>query len=300
MRGCRRCLERIQTLHQAIYGIAVRADSGVATVYTTTEDTKDSPAADDPYPRHPINVQVFHRTPAPVALRPSWPAATVATLSRTATNPRFKPWLKAAVVAAALLPLALLFLRTSGTSGITLAQVFEAFGTAENVHVSWFYPPTGELLQETWISRARDMVLVKRGQERAFYDLGARKRYVYSTPEATADVAGLSDLEYGNARRLMDTSLGFTLRDVPGDATWTRMDDELAEGAEVYELAYTVRDQSGKTALRKANITINLLTRLPEEILESWRLRGEDDWNFNSRRVFEYPAEGEMRAVLGE
>ena len=143
-------------------------------------------------------------------------------------------------------------------------------------------------------------MLVTQGQELALYDLGAKRKHVYSNPQATADVAELSDLEYGNTRRLMDTSLGFTLRDVPADATWTRMEGSLAEGVEVYELAYTAQDQSGKTALRKLSITIDLLTRLPQEILEFTRLRSEDGWACELRRVLEYPDENEMGAVLGE
>ncbi len=299
VRTCRRCLEAVQALHRAVYSIADRGNSGVITVYTTTEEEKETPAAEDPYPMYPIHVQVIDGR-STLATRPSWPAATVAALSHTATNPRLKPWLKAAVILFAAIPLTLLFLHTRTSSGISLGQMFKAFGRAENVRVSWFYPPTGELLQEVWISRARDIVLVIEGQERAFYDLGAKKKYVYSTPETAADIAELSDRQYTNARRLMDGSLGFTLRDVPADATWTRVDDGLAEGAEVYELAYTQQDPSGTVVLLKWTIIVDPLTRLPEEVLAFHRLPADDEWNTESGGVFEYPTESEITAVLGE
>ncbi len=298
--GCRRCLEAVQALHRAVYSIADRGNSDVITVYTTAEEDKENPAADDPYPMYPIHVQVIHARSAPALARPSWPATTVAALSHTATNPRLKPWLKAAVILFAAVPLTLLFLHTRTSSGITLAQVFKAFGRAENVHMSRFYLPTGELLQEVWISRARDIVLVIEGQEGAFYDLGVNKRYVYSAPEATADIAELSDRQYANARRLMEGLLGFTLKDVPADATWTRMADSLAEGAEAYELAYTQQDPSGTVVFFKWTIIIDPLTRLPQEIQAFHGLPADDEWNAESRRVFEYPTESEIAAVLGE
>jgi len=300
VRACPPCLEAVQALHRAVYSVADRGNSGVVTVYTTAEEDKETPAADDPYPMYPIHVQVIDGRSAPAVTRPSWPAATVAALSHTATNPRLKPWLKAAVILFTAIPLTLLFLHTRTSSGITLAEVFKAFGRAENVHISRFYPPTGELLQEMWISRVRDIVLVATGQEGALYDLGAKKRYVYSPAETTAAIVELSDLEYANTRRLMDGSLGFTLGDVPADATWTRVDDSLAEGAEVYELAYTQQDHSGTAVFLKWTIIIDPLTRLPQEVQALHRLPADDGWNFDSRGVFEYPTESEIAAVLGE
>jgi hypothetical protein len=300
VRTCRFCMDKIQTLHRLAYGIADRPESGVATVYTTVEGVKGAPAPDDPYPNHPITVEVIHREAQPAATRRRRPAA-FAGLNPTAFHPRMKSLLlKAAVVALAALPLALLFLNTPSASGITLSQVFKAFGSAENVHVARFYPPTGELLQEVWVSRARDVLVVREGPERTVYDLGTKEKHVYAALEATAEITELSESEYASTRRLIEGCLGFALGDVPADATWTRMDDSIAEGAEVYELTYTVQDPSGRAGLRRQEITIDPLTRLPQEIRVFNRLPAEDEWNCESRRVFEYPTESEITPAVGE
>lgn len=117
VRACRRCLEVVQALHRAVCSVADRGNSGVITVYTTAEEDKETPATDDPYPMYPIHVQVIDGRSAPAVSRPSWSAATVAALSHTATNPRLKPWLKAAVILFAAIPLTLLFLHTRTSSG---------------------------------------------------------------------------------------------------------------------------------------------------------------------------------------
>lgn len=209
--------------------------------------------------------------------------------------------LKTAVAAAAVILLAILFRGTaSSTAGITLAQVFQAFGRAENVHISRFYPATRQVTQEVWISRSLNVVLTKTGQKYVLYDLAAKKEYARQTPNGTVETTELTDLACASTHRLMAASLGFTPGDVPSNATWTRVDEHGGEGLETYELTYSERISSGATASRRFRIMIDPVTELPGETQRFVRLPAEENWRHLEAARFQYLTENEMTTVLEE
>jgi len=294
VRTCRSCLQRIQELDETIYGIAERTDSGVATVYSTAKDAQEIDGSfADPYPGYPIHVQVIRGAPERVAA----PTGVKAILTRTTCNPQVRFLLKTAAIAA-VIPLVFLLFKTTVTSGITLAQVVKAFEKAENIHVSYSDPVTGQLIQEFWISRPANLILAAAGQERTLYDLGAKKADIYRSPGASADTRELFDLAYAKARRLMDSCLGFTLDDIPRGATWTRVDAGVAENSETYELAYSVQAPSGDISFYRWRIAVDRSTSLPKELQGFLRASGEDEWSHMSRTQCQYPAEDEMATIV--
>jgi hypothetical protein len=314
--ACRACLARIQSLDETIYGIAERTNSGIATVYSTREhDAQPAPQSDsqtceaeevvepfsEPYPEYPIRVQVVHGEPEQATV-PAWsPAEAKAALRHARCNPQVRVLLKTAVAAAAVILLTVLFRSTgSSTSGITLAQVFKAFGRAENVRISKFYPPTGQLTQDLWISRTLNLVVATTGQKSVLYDLAARKEYACQTADGTVETTELTDLTCASTHRLMATSLGFTPSDVPSNATWTRVGDKTAEGLEVYELVYSEQTPSGVIAFRKLTIVIDPATKLPRELQRFRRVSAQDQWNHQETTTVRYPTENEIEAVLEE
>ncbi len=286
---CPACLKRIQELDEIIYGIAERTDSGVATVYRTAEDNappqsiipmdnggasenhladmKAGPVAGplaNIYREYPIRVQVLHGQPQS--------GVAVAAWKRTTCDPRVRFLLKTAVAAAAMIPLAFLFLNTSPASGITLAQVFKAFGQAQSVYVIKSYPNTGQITQELWVSRTANRVLMRRGQE-----------------------GELQSVEVGRA---IDACLGFTPHELPPSAKWTFIGDNVAEGSEVYELSYTEPGPIGEVLLRRLEITIDPITRVPREVRVFRKARAEKDWHYLTRIECHYLTEDEMAAVI--
>ena len=246
-------------------------------------------------------MQVMHGEPEQVAVPARSPAEVQAALRRATCNPQVRLLLKTAVAAAAVILLTVLFRSTaSSTAGITLAQVFNAFGRAENIRVSRFYPATGQLTQDFWISRTLDFVLTTTGQKSVLYDLAARKEYARQTSDGTVETAELTDLACASTHRLMATSLGFTPGDVPSNATWTRVGDKSAEGLETYELTYSEQAPSGATAFRKLRIGIDPATKLPREVQRFRRVSAQDQWNHQETTTVQYPTENEIEAVLEE
>jgi hypothetical protein len=308
-------LERIQELDETIYGIAERTDSGIATVYRTLEtdaqprretapgtEGTDAPETaqsySDPYSGYPIHVQVIRGRPQQAT--PGWsPAEIKAAWQRATCNPQVRFLLKAAVAAAAVIPLTLLFLNTNTASGITLAQMFKALAKADNVHVARFHPTTGQLIQESWFSRATNRVLTTEGQGRTLFDLDARKRVAHPATEGPAEITDLSETQRTNVRRSMDACLGFTLGDVPAGAEWTRVEENVAPDVEVYELTYTEQSRSGETAfLWKWRIPIDPVTRLPKEAQAFRKTPTEDEWHYLSRTELQYLLDDEMATIL--
>ncbi|MCU0917430.1 MAG: hypothetical protein MUC88_23120, partial [Planctomycetes bacterium] len=224
VRTCRSCLKRIHELDETIYGIAERTDSGVATIYSAQPPAAEIPGSfADPYPGYPIHVRVLPGVPAP-APASSWsPAGVKAALKRSTCDPRVRLILKTAVAAAAVIPLAILFFNTSTAEGVTLGQMFKAFGRAPNVRVTTFDARTQERVQDAWISRKADRILIVAGQTRILHDLKAgteSSRHDAQTPSGTTL---LNERQRARARRAMDACLGFTLHDVPADAKWARV-----------------------------------------------------------------------------
>lgn len=297
VRQCRRCMEKIQTLHRAVYAVAERPDSGVATVYTTLDQAKEGRESNAPYRDYPIDVAVSYE-PAAVALQASRPRTAAGKVSYMAFHSRLNPWLAAAVVAAALVPLTLLFVRTSPASGLTLAEVVKAFEKAPHVHFAVFHEPEDELIEESWVSRSAGLCLATEGQDRVLYDLGAKKKYRNLTRGASAEVAGLSEGEFVKMRRIVDGAF-VDLRNTPAGATWTRAPVPTTEGRDVYELAWTGQDLLGKPFFRKWAITVDPTSKLPQEVGEFSRLSAEHEWDYDQRREYQYLTDDEMAAVTG-
>jgi hypothetical protein len=298
VRQCRRCMEKIQALHRAVYAVAERADSGVATVYTTLEQAREGHEPSTRYRDYPIDVAVSYQ-PAAATVQASRPMTAAGKVRFTAFHSRLKPWLTAAVVAAALMPLALLFVHTSTAQGLTLAQVVEALAKAPHVHASVFNEPKGELIRESWISRGADLCLMTEGQDRVLYDLGAKKKY-RNLGATNAEVADMGEGESVKMRRIVEGALGFDLRTTPVGATWTRAPDPTSEGSNVYELAWTGQDLSGKPFFRKWVITVDSVSKLPQKVEAFSRLSAEHEWDYEQRREYQYLADDEMAAVMGE
>jgi hypothetical protein len=314
---CRACLRKIQELDETIYGIAERTNSGVATVYSTVEhdalpqhivpthndlsngsrveDMEAGPIAGSSiglYPDYPIRVQVIHGAPQQTA---------AAAWKSTAFDPRVRFLLKTAVAAAAMIPLALIFLNTSPASGTTLAQVVKAFGKAQNVHITQFYPNTGRVSQELWISREADVVLTVEGRERIMYDLARRKKYISQTLGSSANAMDLNEREFMSARLLMDSFLGFTSKDIPRGAQWTHIEDDAAEGVEIYELTCTEQSNSGATSSSWMwKIRIDAVTRRPAEIYRFRKVPREDQWHCLQQTKFQYITADEIATVFKE
>jgi hypothetical protein len=293
-------LKRIQELDETIYGIAERTDSGVATVYRTSDEAKGLPGSlADLYPEYPIDVQVIHGEPEPAAA-PAWsPARVKVALKRSTCNPRVRLILKTAIAAAAMIPLALLFQNTYTASGITLGQVFRALGAADNVQVTRFYPETGEVLQELRISREMKVTVVTNAAGRDIYNLRTKQKKSVTSSGAVETVE-LSEDDCARVRGWMDGILGFASVDVPIGAPWRQMSRDAAKGRAVYELTCDEQILGGGDSVYRWEVTLDAATKLPQEIREFQDTRTQEPERLLSVREFRYLSRTRMAAEIRE
>jgi hypothetical protein len=283
----RRGLETMQAMHLAIYGVAERAESGVATLYHIAEDDRSpSTRPDDPYAGYPIMVETVHHASQPAA-----PCSETAT-NGAPVNPWVRWILKAVVAAAAVIPLAVLFCHTHNSSGTVLAKAIRAFGQARNVRVVSLDPADDQVVYELWISRDLNLTGMMTARECVVYDLASGEK----EDVVSGVVTPVGDRELANVREMGDHCLGFSLAGVPSDATWERRD--AGGGREVYEFAWVRQTNRGRDIPVKYEVTIDTSTMLPASFRlfrREWPVAG---WECQSLIVFEYPTEDRMRSVM--
>jgi hypothetical protein len=299
VRTCRRCLEKVQTLHRAVYRIADRADSGVTTVFRTIEDDQRVAKPGDPYPGYPVDVQVIRSEPEIAVPAPSRARAVAASVRRIAARPTVVRWAAAAAVIALALPLALLFLHTPTASGVTLSQVLSALAEADNVHLVKTYRDTDEVIQEIWISRKSSLALVASPERRTLYDLKNRQLEVFDASGSSVVERELTQRECVRIGTWMESVLAFFSQDVSEDATWQVVDTLASQGLEVYELTWETRNQLRNLVHRKSTVVVDSGSKLPRSVT-SFRMESVGGaWEQLASGRYAYPSKEEMMFLLG-
>ncbi len=180
LRSCPRCLEKLQALHRAVYGIADRGDSNVATLYTTKPIDQEVPEdAENLYAGHPINVEVVHRTPDPLGEGSRFASGVRAALGRGFSNPVLRPLIRTAFLVAAMIPLAVVFrMSTRSASGLSIRQVNDIIAGAPAVHVTITYGNGTKPSEEVWISSAQKTFISQTSERTKAYDLQNRRKFL--------------------------------------------------------------------------------------------------------------------------
>jgi len=298
VRSCPRCLERMQQIHRTVFGIAERTDSGVISVYAVDSlgRTVREDALPVSYGAYPIDVRIERRDPATAASDVGFAGR----LAHRLGGPTVKPLARVAFLAAAMIPLAVLFVVSMpSASGLSVRQVDHALAKAETLRISMFREGNREPLQQLWISRNRGIVISEVASERKIYDLTNRR--------ATAIRPGLGTVEHTNldrsdgeaversTRRILESSL----LDAPLDAELSRQvappEPELA-GLDVYELTWDRSPDAQRAPLPgRLRIYVDPVTRLPRrQEVYSW-VPALNDWHIQTS-LYEYPTDDEIEA----
>lgn len=297
VRACPACLEKMQSLHRTLYDIAERANSDTVTVYDTKDQGKQACAnADDRYARYGIDVRVIARAgePAPGRLRP-------AAESRTARMRRIiKPFVKT-VALAALIPLALLLLvHTRSASGTGPDEIANAFAKTANVHVQLFHSSQTDPIQERWVSRRSGVFMMTDGSGYALYDMQEKTKTTADPGAGITEPALLNEREYEGARSIMEGCLGITLAGVPVDRQWRQVAQDDTGGIETYELTWSAKGGDGRAYQVKWEVVIDSQTKRPREAGLFRKYSPEGEWEYQSRRKFEYPTADKIRSAIAE
>jgi hypothetical protein len=288
------CLESMQALHETLYNIAERADSGTATVYATTEeDNQVAAGAHDRYAAHGVNVRVIQRAPEPAT-------EGRAAQQRGGVRAAVKPLVKIAA-AAAVIPLVLVLLvHTRSASGTGPEEIVDAFTTASNVHVQRLHPDREEIVWELWASREPDLLMTTANNACTLYDMDSRRKWQKNLATGTVETFPLDESECQGARSIMEGSLGLPLHGVPPDRQWEPLPHDDINDVDVYALSWTPGASNGRAYLARWVVEVDSRKKRPTRTRLYHKYSSEDGWELQSQQLLKYPTEYDIRAAVTE
>ena len=301
VRSCPRCMEKLQSLHRIIYGIAERGDSSISTIYHAQEDAEHVHKRHKDTGRYPIDVDVLHREPEPAIEPAETSSARVMTAAQVMCL-RPKPFAKIAFTGiAAMILIALVITYGPTASGVSVRDLLEPLEGAANVRITTWTPATKDPVQEMWVARGLNLLMMGTRQRYTLYEFDERrKRMVEPGAKAGAPI-DLSQREYANARALMIDCVSAVLDSVPAGVKVyprTPSSPETEEQPTVYEVAWSIPGREGSISLWRMKITIHLLKRLPQTIEFSQKRPGDDEWKVETTKTFEYLTEPAMEETI--
>lgn len=164
VRACRRCLEKVQSLHRTIYEIADRADSAVSTLYRC--DEAEEAREEGRRYRYPVTVQVEHYAPAGEGVRAS-DGAGQPRRARLTANLLVRRTALATVTAVVVA--VFLLTKAPTATGTSVADLTRAI--PPNVHIVSRRPDNRQPFHEMWRSKDLNKIALRSKGECVEYDL---------------------------------------------------------------------------------------------------------------------------------
>jgi len=304
LRACPECIERMQALHRTIYGIAERVDSGVSTVYTTGAGVEASAGgAESLYCGYPIHVAVAQRDPKPAVTRFGPIARIRAALGRAAANPQFRPAMRAAVIATAMVPLAILLLISiRPASGISVQQLSDTIKSIDNLHVVQYDGRRSRPVQESWIERGSELVVLRDARGDTLYDVRRREKVIRYPGGGRIERAALTQDELRGIEDLVDSVLGLVLNGAPSDRGLQPLAPDTAESvgqsSAVYERAWDRRFSDDLVLRYKQRAFLDPATALPGRTELRQLTPDDEQWRLIDVRTFEYLTRQEVDLTI--
>ncbi|MGA2916359.1 MAG: hypothetical protein ABSE89_10070 [Sedimentisphaerales bacterium] len=304
--SCPTCLAKTQQLHSTIFGIAERAESGIATIYHIDESAKTKIVkSDDIYAGFPIRVEV---TRCEDEIKAEQPASTInITPKQKVSAMNIRPLFKIATAAAAVILIATaLFLTIPAAKAITLESIYKAVEKVKSVYISKLVPGETGPTQEKWVSRTLNIYMTKTAKQYVLWDVASGVTKVKYLDTGAVETAQLTAEDIVGIEKKMGGSLGLTpfydISDVPEDADWSRVSDKDLEaavkGIGIYDLTWTERAYDGSTVFKKWRFFVNAKADLPQKIEIYQILPTDTEYILISLMMVEYLSDSEMLEVV--
>jgi len=260
--SCSECREMIQLLHRTVYGIAERADSSVGTVYSVkgeTQETYDDCAEDAsrdelicPGGASPVVVVSEKRSNR---------------TSRVLSHRSLRPYMKAAFLAAAMIPLTIVLHFSAPLAvGLTVHQVEgDILAKARNIHVLEYSVDPNSPSRQMWYARDRKILIDEAANSQTIYDLaaGCQKQILGSGADRSLQVTDLSDEIMARLPEFVKHHLAVSGNDCRVHATMREWGSD-ASNSIVYELNWESKPSyGGRSVSRRLRIHVDRETMLP-------------------------------------
>ena len=300
VRSCPRCMEKLQSLHRIIYGIAERGDSSVSTVYHAREDAERVREREDTG-RYPIDVDVLHREPEPAIELAGTSLSRVRAVA-LATYSQHKPSVKIASIGiAAVILIALVTTFSPTASGTSVRDLLGPLEHATNVRITTWRPGIIDPLQETWVARGLNLLMMGTRQRYTLYEFDDYRKWRTHPGGEPNGPINLSEQEYRNAKAILIDCVSAVLDNVPAGAKVhprTPASPETEGQPTVYEVTWAIADHKGVTNHWQVRVRIHLQKRLPQMIEFSQKRPADREWEIKTTKTFEYLTEAAMEEAI--
>ncbi|MFA5291934.1 MAG: hypothetical protein WC496_02755 [Phycisphaerae bacterium] len=305
---CPICLNKMQQLHNTIFGIAERAESDIVTIYHIEEPTKTKAISnpEDIYAGFPIKVEIVGHENEIIAEQ-SDAMTNIATKQKVSVK-KLKPFVKIGFTAAAVILIATaLFLNISTAKAATLKGIYKAIEKIKNVHILSFIPDKKEPVREQWVSRTLNVNLIKTDSESVLWDISDKIKKIKSLNSNSVETIELTTEMINGTQNTINDSLGLmpfhSISDIPNDAQWNRVNDiilKISDKIEVYDLIWIEKAYEGYFVSKKWRFFIDSETSLPQKIEFYQKSDTDNEYNLRYTRAVEYLNESEMQKVIKE
>ena len=308
--NCTKCLGKMQILHNAIYGILGRQESGISTCVNMDVSFQGIEIGDnmDAYADWPFEVQVndqpdknekinankINITTSPNTAHTSWKI----NLKRFA-----KPIAAAAVIVLAIS----IFFNASVAEAIDLDQVYKALRKTINIHMTTYTHGTTELVNERWIARELNLMVAKSSTEWVLWDVGEKSMRSKDVSQQTVKTTAIQKDALTKIKQIIAMPVGLSPFDntqkIPRTAEWHKSpylpDSILDEGIATYDLTWASISSHGVSVYNKLRCYIESDTKLPKKI-EVWQKLTDKKYKLINTLEFDYPTENNIQSVIKE
>ncbi|MHC4693575.1 MAG: hypothetical protein ACYS67_12605 [Planctomycetota bacterium] len=302
--NCPRCLDRMQKLHDTVYNVFERHESGIVTRFNICESGRESTVdgSDGPYKDWPIEVQVFDnseetRTVETGALEDVTASPEPETKRKLSS---LRPFVKPAMAAAAVILIALLF-NIPAARAVNLSQISKALKKVKNVYFATSDTTDDAVpAQEIWISQALNLKLFKTGAEYFLWDIKAGSKIKRDSNTGSITTTPLDTNVSLNVKEIIRSLLPLNnMYEVPKGAQWLQVDEKdivnPIAGTQAYDLIWTDKHLLG--AVRKWRGYIDIETKRPKRI-EWWIKLGQEQEYCESVTEISYPTTDDIKDVI--
>jgi hypothetical protein len=254
------------------------------------------------YAGYSVDVEVTHQPQAPARVRLSSADHLRVALGRVRRQ-WANPGVRAALAAAAMIPLvAFLVLSSQTASATSVRGISKAVKRVDNLHVIQYGRDRSTLAYELLIADGR--VGLKSPVEQTLYDVKTRRIEMRYTREGLIEDAPLERDEYADNQRLVDSILGFAMAGIPMDTELQRLPPQvvpnLEDGSEAYELTWEAKSVGEMVPRYRLRVFLDPVRRLPTRTETFWWTPDDPQWRLEATRLFEYPtAEAADIAIEG-
>ena len=307
--SCPTCLGKMQQLHNIVFGIFERAESGITTIYHIDESVKTKVIeSDNIYAGFPIKVEAAKQEDE---LKVEQPVSAINSgngLKQKILSKSVKPLFRIGIAAAAVILIAAtLFLTIPVAKAVTLESIYKAVEKAKNVHISSFIPDKKEPVQERWVSRTLNVNIMKTEKESVLWDITSKVKKTKHLDNSSVETTILSAEMITEIQNVMSGSLGlmpfYDISGIPSDAKWNRIDDKsikITNGIEVYDLEWVEKTYAGNLISSKWRFFVDSVTNLPQKIELYQKTSTDSEYNLKQIVIIKYLDDNEIKKVLKE